>query len=63
MKQMSGLLTVEKILIMLEEILTSIASKMGGLGNVSLYDILNSPEYAALKQGIRFSLFLSKMEM
>lgn len=58
--QYTGLLTVEKILIMLEEILTTIASKMGGLDSVSLYDVLNSPEYAALKQGIRFSLFLSQ---
>ncbi|MDD5596908.1 MAG: transposase [Victivallaceae bacterium] len=56
----TGLLTVEKILIMLEEILTNIASKMGGLDSVSLHDILNSPEYAAFKQGIRFALFLSQ---
>jgi len=58
--QYTGLLTIEKILFMLEEILATVASKMGGLDNVSLYDALNSPEYAALKQGIRFSLFLSK---
>ncbi len=58
--QYTGLLTVEKILIMLEEILTAIASKMGGFDTVSLHDVLNSPEYAAFRQGIRFSLFLSQ---
>lgn len=58
--QYTGLLTIEKILLMLEEILTNIASKMGGLDSVSLYDVLNSPEYAALKQGIRYSLLLSR---
>ncbi|MFZ2653818.1 MAG: hypothetical protein WAX69_02780 [Victivallales bacterium] len=41
-------------------ILTAIASKMGGLDTVSLYDVLNSPEYAAFRQGIRFPLFLSQ---
>lgn len=58
--QYTGLLTVEKILIMLEEILTVIASKMGDIGSVSLYDVLNSPEYAAFRQGIRYSLFLNQ---
>jgi len=58
--QYTGLLTVEKILLMLEEILTVISSKMGGLDTVSLYDVLNSPEYAAFRRGIRFSLFLSQ---
>jgi hypothetical protein len=58
--QYTGLLTVEKILLMLEEILTTIASKMGGLDAVSLNEVLNSPEYAAFRQGIRFSLFLSQ---
>jgi hypothetical protein len=58
--QYTSLLTVEKILIMLEEILTAIASKMGRLDSVSLYDVLNSPEYTALRQGIRFSLFLNE---
>ena len=58
--QYIDLLTVEKILIMLEEVLTTIASKMGGIDSVSLYDILNSPEYATLRQGILFSLFKSK---
>jgi hypothetical protein len=58
--QYTGLLTVEKILLMLEEILTAIASKMGGVDTVSLHDVLNSSEYAAFRQGIRFSLFLSQ---
>ena len=48
------------VVYMLEEILTAIASKMGGLDTVSLYDVLNSPEYAAFRQGIRSSLFLSR---
>jgi hypothetical protein len=38
----------------------AIASKMGGVDIVSLHDVLNSPEYAAFGQGIRFSLFLSQ---
>ena len=58
--QYTGLLTVEKILLMLEEILTTIASKMGNLNGVSLYEVFNSPEYAAFKEAIRFSLFLNQ---
>ena len=58
--QYTGLLTVEKILIMLEEILTTIASKMGGIDTASLSDVLNSPDYAAFREGIRFSLLLNQ---
>ena len=58
--QHTGLLAVERILIMLEEILTSVASKMGGLASASLHDVLSAPEYAAFKRAIRSSLFLDE---
>lgn len=55
--QYTGLSTTEKIIALLEEVLSTIAAKLGGLDNVTLRDIMNAPEYAAIKQAIQNSLF------
>ena len=58
--QYTGLSTTERIIALLEEVLSTIAAKLGGLGNVTLRDVMNAPEYAATKQAIQNSLLFNQ---
>lgn len=59
-EQHTTMLTMDKILVMLETLLCEIADSLGGAENITLYELLHAPEYARVKHIIGNSLIFGK---
>jgi hypothetical protein len=60
--QYTQLLTMEKLLLLFEELIHSIAEHMGGADKVTINQFLNSPEYEMFKRMLGESLVLNANE-
>lgn len=54
--QYTKLLTMDKLLILLEYVLRSIGEHLGGIENITVAELLNSPEYLLFKEMLEKSL-------
>lgn len=57
--QYTKLLTMDKLLILFEHILRSIGDHLGGIQNITVDELLNSPEYLMFKEMLEKSLSLN----
>lgn len=60
--QYTQLLTMEKLLILFEELILSISEQMGGADKITISQFLNSPEYEMFKRMLGESLVLNANE-
>ena len=54
--QYTKLLTMDKLLILFEHILRSLGEHLGGIKNITIEEMLNSPEYLLFKEMLEKSL-------
>ncbi len=55
-EQYTALLTMDRLLLLIEYILKTIGDHLGGIENITIEELLNSSEYAAFKEMLEKSL-------